>query len=100
MSLDQTELSLSSDAASAFLFGSGTGSIGRNGLEEVAMEMDKLGVEETKDLLISALFVLKHLDPREWSHGEGGAKGVRRAMEGGVKRFYRSPPLVARVHGL
>ena len=63
MSLEPSELSLSSDMASAVLF-SGVGAIGY-GLEEVVMEMDKLSVEETRDLLVSLLFVLKHLDTRE-----------------------------------
>ena len=34
--------------------------------DSAMMEMDKLTVEETKDLLISTLFVLKHLDTREF----------------------------------
>ena len=71
MSLDQADLSLSSDTASALLFGGmmAGGSIGGGAatskLEDIVMEMDRLGVEETRDLLISALFVLKHLDTRE-----------------------------------
>ncbi len=64
MSLEAVELSLSSDMASALLFSGGVGAMGV-GLEEVVMEMDKLSVEETRDLLISLLFVLKHLDTRE-----------------------------------
>ncbi len=65
MSLDQSELSLSSDTASALLFSGGVGIMG-SGLDEVVVEMDKLSVEETRDLLVSLLFVLKHLDTREW----------------------------------
>lgn len=63
MSLDP-EASLSSDAATALLFSGGTMGAG-SVFEEVVMEMDKLSMEETRDLLVSALFVLKHLDTRE-----------------------------------
>ena len=68
MSLEN-ELSLTSDSASAQLFGSvGAGGGAGSVFEEVVMEMDKLSVEETRDLLVSALFVLKHLDTREWHY--------------------------------
>lgn len=70
MSLDQGELSLSSDAASTLLFSGGTG--GGSVLEEVVIEMDRLSMEETRDLLVSVLFVLKHLDTRECSFVELG----------------------------
>ena len=63
MSLEQSELSLSSDMASALLFSAGVGAVGC-GLDDVVIEMDKLSVEETRDLLVSLLFVLKHLDTR------------------------------------
>ena len=68
MSLDP-EVSLTSDTASALLFNAGLlgGGVAGGGsvFEEVVMEMDKLSVEETRDLLISALFILKHLDTRK-----------------------------------
>ena len=65
MSLEQSELSLTSDTASALLFSAGVGAVGC-GLEEVVMEMDRLSVEETRDVLVSLLFVLKHLDTRKY----------------------------------
>lgn len=71
MSLDQAEFSITSDTASALLFGgmmaggSIGGSVATSKLEDIVMEMDRLGMEETRDLLVSALFVLKHLDTRE-----------------------------------
>ena len=61
--MDQNEISLTSDTASALLFTSG--GTGPKGVDEVMLEMDKLNVEETRDLLISVLFVLKHLDTRK-----------------------------------
>ena len=63
MSLDP-EASLSSDVATALLFSGGAVG-GGSVFEDVVMEMDKLSMEETRDLLVSALFVLKHLDTRE-----------------------------------
>ena len=76
MSIDQSELSLSSDTASALLFSGGVGAMG-SGLEEVVMEMDKLSVEETRDLLVSLLFVLKHLDTREWEESGKTDRALR-----------------------
>ena len=54
-SLD-ADTSLTSDGAA------GLGGVPPTALEQTMMEMDRLGVEETRDLVVSVLFVLKHLD--------------------------------------
>ena len=53
-----SEVSLDADTSLTSEGAAGLGGVPPSALEQTLMEMDRLGVEETRDLLISVLFVL------------------------------------------
>lgn len=64
--MEQSEhLSLNSDTANTLMFSGLIAGNSASVVDEVVIEMDRLSVGETRDLLISTLFVLKHLDSRK-----------------------------------